>query len=415
MNKLHVHYQAWGEHWHWGTLADDGRELLFEYSPEALRQGLELSPHRLPLRAQAFGGFPAHQMRLPGIVADALPDGWGLLLMDRLLRHQGLDTARLSPLDRLAFLGDRAMGAFGFEPAQAMALTDTDTSLLQLARQAQAVDSGRDIEVLRRMVMVGGSPHGARPKVLVHYHAKSGAISTQPTPGFEPWLIKFPARGEHREVCGIETLYADLARRCGLDMPSTRHFDLGQSLAAFGVARFDREAGQRVPLHTLAGLLHADFRIPGAVGYTQLLRATRLITRDEREVKKAFERAVFNVLFHNRDDHPKNLSFRLGRDRHWRLAPCYDLTFSQGAGGEHQMDVCGAGRDISRAPMLQLATQGGLDTRWAAAVIDRLAQVAAELPHTLPDWPIRRATLRALVATVRVNQALLRGPTFPTT
>ncbi len=78
MKKLSVYYEGWGERWLLGTLADDGQHLLFEYSAEALRQGLELSPRHLALRASAYGDFPAYQMRLPGLVADALPDGWGL-------------------------------------------------------------------------------------------------------------------------------------------------------------------------------------------------------------------------------------------------------------------------------------------------------------------------------------------------
>lgn len=106
-----MHYEGWGERWLLGTLADDGRRLLFEYSAEALRQGLELSPRHLGLRAAAYGDFPDHQMRLPGLVADALPDGWGLLLMDRLFRKQGRDPVALSPLERLAFIGQRSMAS----------------------------------------------------------------------------------------------------------------------------------------------------------------------------------------------------------------------------------------------------------------------------------------------------------------
>jgi serine/threonine-protein kinase HipA len=100
MKKISVYYEGWGERWLLGTLADDGQRLLFEYSSEALQQGLELSPRNLALRALAYGDFPAHQMRLPGLVADALPDGWGLMLMDRLFRKNGRDPASVSPLDR---------------------------------------------------------------------------------------------------------------------------------------------------------------------------------------------------------------------------------------------------------------------------------------------------------------------------
>lgn len=88
----------------------------------------------------------------------------------------------------------------------------------------------------------------------------------------------------------------------------------------------------RVPVHSLASLLQVDFRLPGSTDYTALLRATRMLTRDEREVQKAYARAVFNVLFHNRDDHPRNFAWRLAQDRQWKLAPAFDLTFSEGPG-----------------------------------------------------------------------------------
>ena len=415
MNKLLVHYQGWGEQWLLGTLADNGRERLFEYSPEALRRGLEVSPLRLKLRAQAFGQLPAHQLGLPGLVADALPDGWGLLLMDRLFRQQGIDLAAVSPLHRLAFIGTRAMGALVFEPAQPWLLNDAAHSLLALARQARQVLAGQSSELLPQLALLGGSPQGARPKVLVQLNPLTGVVS-MPTlasevaatnDGFEPWLIKFVAQGEHPEACAMEALYADMARRCGLDMPATRHFELGSRLAAFGIARYDRQGGLRVPVHTLAGALHADFRLTGAVDYTSFLRVTRLFTRDEREVRKAYERAVFNVLFHNRDDHAKNLSFRLGKDRCWRLAPCYDLTFAPGVAGEHAMDVCGHGRDISRAHLLQLAAQGGLNAAWAAQVVDRMTGQAQGLQAQASLWPIRKASVARVVAAVHANAARL--------
>lgn len=96
MKTLHVYYEGWGERWLLGSLADNGRELLFEYSPEAIARNLELSPRHLKLRPEAYGGFPDHLLRLPGLLADCLPDGWGLLLMDRLFRKMGRDVASLS-------------------------------------------------------------------------------------------------------------------------------------------------------------------------------------------------------------------------------------------------------------------------------------------------------------------------------
>lgn len=119
MKKLAVVYAGWGERWQLGTLAEAGRPgepLLFEYSDEARRQGLELSPLRLPLAQPGAVKGETFFLGLPGLIADALPDGWGMLLMDRALARAGRRAVEVSVLDRLAFIGERAMGALAFEP-----------------------------------------------------------------------------------------------------------------------------------------------------------------------------------------------------------------------------------------------------------------------------------------------------------
>ncbi len=402
MKKLEVLFCGWGQRWLLGTLGDNGRELLFEFSSEALVKGIELSPRHLKLRPQAYADFPAHQHRLPGLIADALPDGWGMLLMDRLFAASGLDRRLITPLDRLAFIADRAMGALAFQPASNIALPPADLALLTLAKEIRAVVTDKDSTALKQLVLLGGSPHGARPKALVQYELASDRISTHPLAVGMPWLIKFPAKHEHKEVCAIEHLYAQLARLCQLDMPATQYFDIDKSLAAFGIARFDRHDGMRVPVHSLAGALHADFRIPGA-DYQTFLRITRALTHSEREVEKAFERCVFNVIFNNRDDHTKNFAYRMDAHFNWKLAPCYDLSYNEGAGGEHQMDIEGEGRCPAKTHLLQLAVRAGVGQAWAAAVIERIATVAQEFKMLMADYPIRVATRNRMVKAVEDN------------
>lgn len=406
MKRLQVRYRGWGENWPLGELADDGRDLLFEYSKEALREGLELSPLRLPIRSEAYGAFPDYMLRLPGLIADSLPDGWGLLLMDRYFRRLGREPTAVSPLDRLAFLGERALGALTYEPPDTVELADTDLTLLRLAEEVDSVLAGRDDEVLRRLLVLGGSPHGTRPKAVVGYNAARKTIRTTADQDHRPYLIKFPAESEHKEVCAVEHAYCETARACGIEVPETKYFDLDRSHAAFGIARFDVEAGMRVPVHTLAGALHADFRIP-AVDYISLLRATRAFTRDDREVVSAYERAVFNVLFNNRDDHPKNFAFRLDRDRRWWLAPGYDLSFNMGPGGEHQMDICGEGRYVTRTHMLELAAKGGMEDRLATASLERMLEQVTPFKKRLQEHPIRAATLRTITQAVKANAKAL--------
>ncbi|MCA9803203.1 MAG: type II toxin-antitoxin system HipA family toxin [Cyanobacteria bacterium HKST-UBA02] len=402
MKKLSVIYAGWGERFELGTLADDGRDLLFEYSTQAIKRGLELSPYKLPLRAETYGDFPEHQFRLPGLISDALPDGWGLHLMDRLFRKEGRNLAEISPLDRLAFIGDKAMGALVFEPSDGEKLDAKDVQLLDLARNIQQVMQDESEALLRELALMGGSPHGARPKVLVNFDRTTNSMSTAESGAGTPMLVKFPAEQEHKEVCAIEAMYGRIARASGIEVPITEYFDLGVKLSAFGIERFDRFQGMRIPMHTAAGAAHVNFRIP-QLDYVALLRLTKLMTRDNREVMKAFERCVFNVIFNNRDDHAKNFSFLLDRSAHWKLSPGYDLAFNDGPRGEHQMDICGEAKNPTRTHLLELAKKTDISKKAASEVITRITSVAESFREFASDLPIRRQTVEMMVKAVQAN------------
>jgi serine/threonine-protein kinase HipA len=275
--------------------------------------------------------------------------------------------------------------------------------LLKLAREAHQEVIGHDSEALKELMLIGGSPHGARPKALVQYDQSTRMINTLDSGKGEPWLIKFQALNEHKEVCAIEDLYAMMARACQLEIPRTQYFNLDSQFAGFGVQRFDRMNELRIPVHTLAGFLNADFRVP-SVDYETLLRATRLLTQSEREVQKAFERCVFNVIFNNRDDHAKNFAFRMNAQFTWELAPCYDLTFNHGPGGEHQMDVVGEGREPGKRHLLELASKNGLRIIWAKQVIERIAQVAGNFSVNAKNHAIRKNTQQSIARTIEINR-----------
>ncbi|MCC4595079.1 type II toxin-antitoxin system HipA family toxin [Xanthomonas campestris pv. phormiicola] len=401
MKKLTVFYEGWGQHWPLGTLADDGRQIIFEYSADALANGIEFSPKHLKLRPKAYGPFPKEIGYLPGLLYDCLPDGWGQLLMDRLFRKAGLDPARVSPLDRLAFIGERAMGALAFVPPQNDGAEAAHWSLLQLAEAAQNV-ADDDVATLRMLAQAGGSPHGARPKALVMFDATTRIVSTDDDGAGEPWLVKFPSQSEHPEVCAIEHVYAQMARECGIVMGPTEYFDLGDNLAAFGTQRFDRVGHLRVPVHSLAGALHADFRIP-CLDYETVLRATGFFTQNAHEVMAAFRLCVFNVVFNNRDDHAKNFSLRMNEGHRWDFAPGYDLTFNPGPGGYHQTSVMGEALAPGRTHLLALAAKLGLRLREVEQIIDRTCAVSEGLATALSDAKVRRETVCAIADAVASN------------
>ena len=411
ITRLKVIYQGWGAHWPLGELADVDGKLLFEYSPQALARGLQFAPLQLPLpqpgAAQAAYSGPLHFQGLPGFIADSLPDGWGLLLMDRALRKAGRDPHTVSVLERLALVGQSAIGALAFEPADEIEaeragivqITTLAREVQQIAKDAQERTPAAQ---LRHLLVLGGSPQGARPKALLRWQRATGVFSQDDAgqAAGEPWLVKFPAQAEHAEVCALEMFYARLASEGGLDMPKAAHFALEGGHSAFGVRRFDRvqAGGQEVRVHvqSLAALLHADYRLP-SLDYETLLLATARVTGDYRETLKAFGRCVFNVLTHNRDDHAKNFAFCMDAQGRWTLSPAFDLCFSYGPGGQHTTSVAGEGAAPGRQQLLQVARRGGVKEKDAMECIDRLRQVLqtprAEL---LEDLPVRRVTLNAM-------------------
>lgn len=418
LERVDVYYDGWGEHWRWGTLvsttAITGRPLIvFEYSDEAKNRGLELSAYRLPLEGPKLRrDFPLHQLGLPGPVYDALPDGWGMLLMDRLFKRRGLNSARIGPLERLAYIGNNAMGAMSFEPVAPEALEpQVEVSIDLLAAEVQEVLKGEGGEFLQQLLLVGGSPQGARPKALVYRDPRTGIFTTIAKSGFEAWLVKFPARQEHPEVCAIEMVYAECLRMCGIKTPDTQYFSLPNGLAAFATKRFDREDDLRVPMQSLAAFTAADFQNAGALDYVNFLRATHLCTNDVREKALAFERVVFNVAFNNRDDHPKNFAYIMSKSGQWALAPAYDVTFCEGPGGYHQMDVMGEALEIGREAMLDLAEEAEVSVETADGIITRFCEVAdqfATMAETMYPGVITQDTLQTIQKRIDENVERLR-------
>lgn len=404
--KISVYYNGWAEDWHLGDLVSNGRQTLFEYSKEALKRNIEFSPKCLPLQSQTFMDFPFYQYQLPGLFSDSLPDGWGLLLMDRFFKKElGKNPDQINPLERLACLGDQTMGAFTYRPSSDLVMSVQEMNLAEIAQQMAAVQTGQDVNVLETLVVIGGSPQGARPKSQVYYDPVTKQMSNQPIKGGEPWLVKFNAQNEDIEVCDIEKFYLDTAELCGLTVPESKLFHLNDNIAAIGMKRFDRLNGMRIPMHSLAGALHTDFRIPNC-SYGTYLRMTRFMTRNEQEVEKAFSYAVFNVCMNNRDDHTKNFSYLMTQKGEWILSPAYDLTFNPGINGYHQMDIEGEAYNIQHQDLINLAKNSGLDIRKCEDLIDAMISVIESRLGELLNGHYRVSEESAIIIQEKIKENL---------
>ena len=381
---------------HVGTLAEDRGRVYFEYAADFLATGLNLSPFRLPFEPGLFEHRDREFGPLPGVFDDSLPDGWGLLLMDRHFRSLGRNLAEISPLDRLAWLGTRTMGALTYHPPASR--DDSDASVFDLhdlARQSQEILAGSAVDVLPQLLKAGGSPGGARPKVLVGYNPDTGAVISGEDDlpeGFEHWIVKFMAKEDSPDAGAVEYAYSLMARQAGIDMPPTRLFETAKGEHFFGIRRFDRDGNRRYHIHTFGNLIHSNFRIPSA-DYADLLKATSLLTRNHQDVLRAFRRMAFNVLAHNRDDHVKNFAFILDdKNGDWALTPAYDLLFTPGPGGEHTMTIAGEGRNPNRPHMLKLAQQAEISKREATVIIDEVQAAVGNWTDHAAQAGVRQTT-----------------------
>lgn len=356
-----------------GRLASRDHKTYFEYDASFIKRGLEISPHRLPLKPGLYSFDYSLFEGLPGVFNDSLPDGWGRLLFDRALRSLGVLPADVSALDRLAHVGTHGMGALIYEPDHSQVEADGLLSLDKLAEQAQDVMDGRSEDVIEMLLDLNGSSAGARPKALIGVDKDrkniSHGVSNLPE-GYEPWLVKFSNTHDGSDAGAIEYVYAQMAKEAGIYAPEVHLFPARGGAGYFAIKRFDRAGPKRFHMHTACGLLHSDFRTP-SLDYEDLLALTGILTRDVREVEKMFRLAVFNVMAHNRDDHAKNFSYLMNEGGQWKLSPAYDLTFSSGPRMEQSTSVMGEGRNPSVEHLKKLGEGAGLSEAQITAIIEQ--------------------------------------------
>jgi len=381
VNEIKVGLDFGNKHIAVGRLAERGRKIYFEYERSFIEQNLAISPIRLPLQPglQSFdnGLFEG----LPGVFNDSLPDGWGRLLFDRFARTQGILPADVRPLDRLAHIGTHGLGALIYEPDFGLFEQSENINLDKLTAEAQAILDGESSDVLKSLIALNGSSAGARPKALIcvnkqRDHIIHGVSSL--AEGYEPWMVKFSNTQDGIDAGAIEYVYALLAKDAGIDMPDVHLFPAQKGPGYFATTRFDRVDLKRYHMHTACGLLHSDFRTP-SLDYEDLLTLTGVLTRDVREIEKAFRLAAFNVFTHNRDDHSKNFSFLMDEDGDWKLSPAYDLTFSSGPSGEQSTTVMGEGRNPSVEHLLKLAKETNIKKQKAEDILD-------EIQSSVDNW-----------------------------
>lgn len=341
-------------------MTPDNRCCVFQYDKAWLADGFSISPWELPLKSELFIARPEPFWGNFGIFEDSLPDGYGRYLLNRLLRRLGIDDASLTPVQRLSIVGCSGMGALCYIPevcvGEEKALPRLD-ALQQMALDVLSEKSDKDEGVL---YFNSGNSGGCRPKCLLH--DEDGT-----------WLVKFRHTYDPSDMGLMEYKYNEVARACGIHVPDFKLFE-GKY---FATRRFDIEKGERLHVATAGALLGVSIHTPN-LDYKTLLHLTGYLTQDPLQVDEMYRRMVFNVLTDNKDDHAKNFSF-IYRDKHWWLAPAYDLTLCAGGyNGEHATSVNNQGHPTVE-DMLLVGESIRIPRRKGTVIIRQLAEICRDI------------------------------------
>lgn len=307
-----------------------GESYSFAYDDEWLA-GTKLSVSLDPdLSAYAGRQFP-NGRTIFGVFADASPDRWGRLLMNKRERKLADKEARkprkLYDSDFLLGVYDEArMGGLRFKSEEAGEFLSNDKetatppwatlrTLEEASRQFENDDTALNEKWLNQLIRPGSSLGGARPKATV--------VDTQG----QLWIAKFPSKNDDNNTGAWEKVVHDLARMCGLNVPESKLETFSKLGSTFLVKRFDRDGDKRIHFASAMTLLGKTDGASAADGSSYLDLVSIIRSRGcspKDDLKELWKRIVFNMAVSNTDDHLRNHAFLLKKSG-WTLSPLYDV------------------------------------------------------------------------------------------
>lgn len=369
-----VSVMLWGDEvgkLYWDVRA---KRAVFNYNPDFVKKGTDIAPLTASIKGSAGKGFPVVGNReklyqgLPPFIADSLPDHWGNKVFEYWAAQNHIPKQRLTPVDKLAFIGRRGMGALEFVPAVSGLESSKSVQIDSLYRLAQKIfDERQEVSVrddenldLQSLYEVGTSAGGQHPKAIIAindetHDIRSGQVSLPE--GYKYYILKF-AEGDDFPFTRMEMVYYDMAKEAGVRMMPSRlvHIEGGYH---FLTQRYDRPDGRKIHAQTLAAMN------PDADSYDDMFEICRTLNLPVNEQSELYRRMVFNVLGGNVDDHIKNFSFLMDKDGEWHVSPAYDVTFSTNLDGSayenaHSMSIMGKTEGITVEELILFARRNGI-------------------------------------------------------
>ena len=389
-----IEVSMWGRHV--GTIAPKtATHYRFAYDEAFLHSGIEIAPFELPLGKGEFSFLdrPASAFYgLPAVFADSLPDSFGNSVIDAWMEQQNVSKSSVTALDRLAYVGSRAIGALEYAPQRgprrdvklAVKMKDiVEQSRLILNHKIELMSGPT---ALKEIFKVGTSAGGAQAKAVVGWnpHTDQFCIPDDNMPaGFEHWIVKITP-DERPYIGTAEYRTYELARACGVAISDSRLYEL-DGVGHFMTRRFDRDGAKRLHVQTFRAMrtLPPDVSLE-MNSYGQLFETIVALGLGYDALEQMFRRMAFNVYSDETDDHSKNFSFMMKEGGGWQLAPAYDLTGGvppEAAADDarrswtncHAMSINGKQSNITDDDLLEIAARYSIGS--AGSVLAEIKEV----------------------------------------
>ena len=359
-----------------------GKETCsFEYSPGWLAENEKavcLDPDLQPFKGRQY---PARN-GIFGMFADAAPDRWGRVLMNKrerlLAEKENRRPKKLADSDYLLGVYDETrMGGLRFklDPEGPFLSNDRETaappwtslrSLEEASRNYEKDDASLAEKWLNQLIRPGSSLGGARPKATVI------------DPSGQLWVAKFPSKHDEDDTGAWEKTAQDLAKLCGLQVTDTKIEKYSSLGSTFLIKRFDRDRQKRIHMAsamTLLGKTDGDSAAEG-VSYLDIaafIKANGISPK--KDLAELWKRMVFNMAITNTDDHLRNHAFLFSKGG-WILSPLYDVN-PVPYGDELSLNVNETENRIDIRLAVETAPRFGVPT----AEAEKMAETMAQLVH----------------------------------
>lgn len=336
--------------------------IAFQYDDAWVKNGFSISPLSLPLNNAVHVSKKDLFAGLYGVFWDSLPDGWGELLMNRLLSKKGINPNKISILTKLSLVNKNGLGGLTYEPTQPFEYEYGDFNFDELSKEIEKILNDENEPVDLDLVYgLGGSSGGARPKAHIKLNG-------------EEWIVKFACRIDPKNVGEKEFIANQTAEKCGINVNEYKLFPSKLCTGYFGVKRFDRKGERRVHTISLAALLETTHKIPN-LDYMHLFQVIQTISaKPTDDLYDAFRRMCFNVFYNNKDDHGKNFAFIYDETLNgYALSPAYDLTRVTDK-YEHEMTVNGNGNP-TKDDLLAVAKEFRLSVTKCKSIMNSIEKI----------------------------------------